>query len=184
MTTTAAAFKEWAVIVEALGAGAQTLILRKGGIAEGKDGFNVAHTHFWLFPTQYHQQMEKTKSEAAQFASTSTPSDKIPLKFWAEVTDSVFIEDEQLIPKLNPFHLWREETIRERFHYKKPGLFLLMTRIFHAQDPAEITITPEIEGCKSWIETAAVLPLKLSTPILKEDDFQSQRKQILNSIQT
>ena len=30
------AFKEWAVIVEALGQGEQIVILRKGGIAEGR----------------------------------------------------------------------------------------------------------------------------------------------------
>jgi hypothetical protein len=31
-----AAFKEWAVIVDTLGRGGQIVILRKGGISEGK----------------------------------------------------------------------------------------------------------------------------------------------------
>ena len=33
------ALKEWAVLVEALAEGGQTFLLRKGGIAEGKRGF-------------------------------------------------------------------------------------------------------------------------------------------------
>ncbi|MFL6569175.1 MAG: DUF1802 family protein, partial [Chthoniobacterales bacterium] len=32
-------FKEWALVCEALGRGEQRIIIRKGGIAEGRDGF-------------------------------------------------------------------------------------------------------------------------------------------------
>ncbi len=45
------AFKEWEGIVAALGQGAQTILLRKGGIAEGRAGFRPEHDKFWLFPT-------------------------------------------------------------------------------------------------------------------------------------
>src|SRR5215831_9477184 len=50
------AFKEWAVICEALALGRQALILRKGGIAENSGSFRLEHTQFWLFPTYIHQQ--------------------------------------------------------------------------------------------------------------------------------
>ena len=39
-------FKEWALVCAALGSGAQTLILRKGGIAEGRAGFAFKHPEF------------------------------------------------------------------------------------------------------------------------------------------
>ena len=68
------AFKEWEGIVEALGHGAQILILRKGGIAEGRAGFQVKHPKFWLFPTGYHQQWEKTKPGLRLFASRPHPT--------------------------------------------------------------------------------------------------------------
>ena len=56
------AFKEWLVIVDALAAGEQSLLLRKGGIAEGRGGFDPELAErFWLFPTQFHAQREKTK---------------------------------------------------------------------------------------------------------------------------
>src|SRR5258705_3213217 len=44
------AFKEWAIVVDALGRGEQIVILRKGGIREGRGGFHVEHPQFWLFP--------------------------------------------------------------------------------------------------------------------------------------
>src|SRR5687768_11757609 len=37
------AFKEWAIIVDALARGDQILILRKGGISEGREGFQIDH---------------------------------------------------------------------------------------------------------------------------------------------
>ena len=50
------AFKEWAVICEALGSGRQSIILRKGGIHEGRGGFEFSHQEFALFPTRFHEQ--------------------------------------------------------------------------------------------------------------------------------
>ena len=52
---TNAALKEWAMICQALADGRQTLLVRKGGIQEIKDGFEVTHRSFWLFPTYVHQ---------------------------------------------------------------------------------------------------------------------------------
>jgi hypothetical protein len=39
------AFKEWAIVCEALGRGGQSIILRKGGIAEGREGFSFPGLH-------------------------------------------------------------------------------------------------------------------------------------------
>ena len=43
-------FKEWAIVCEALGRGEQSIILRKGGIAEGRDGFSFRHRGVLSFP--------------------------------------------------------------------------------------------------------------------------------------
>ena len=38
-------------MIDALGRGEQIIILRKGGIHEGRGGFQVDQPEFWLFPT-------------------------------------------------------------------------------------------------------------------------------------
>ena len=53
-----AALKEWAVVVEALAQGEQNFLLRKGGIAEGKHGFELKHRRFLFFPTWEHPQQD------------------------------------------------------------------------------------------------------------------------------
>ena len=46
--TCAFAFKEWAGVCAALESGRQSVILRKGGIADGPGGFVPDHEAFWL----------------------------------------------------------------------------------------------------------------------------------------
>src|SRR5438477_1344443 len=43
-------FKEWSLVCDALGRGEQSVILRKGGIAEGREGFSFRYREFFLFP--------------------------------------------------------------------------------------------------------------------------------------
>src|SRR5690349_20791125 len=57
-------FKEWTLVCKALGEGAQSLIIRKGGIAEGRAGFRFQHEDFLLFPTLFHEQVAKLKLPA------------------------------------------------------------------------------------------------------------------------
>ena len=59
-------FKEWALVCEALGRGEQTVLLRKGGIAEGRAGFGFRHSEFFLFPTFFHEQIEKVRIAGAE----------------------------------------------------------------------------------------------------------------------
>ena len=59
-------FKEWALVCEALGRGEQTILLRKGGIAEGREGFGFRHDEFFLFPTFFHEQLVKVRTPEAE----------------------------------------------------------------------------------------------------------------------
>jgi hypothetical protein len=63
-------FKEWALVCEALGTGRQSIILRKGGIAEGRDGFSFQHREFFLFPTFFHEQLERRPFPGRGFAGS------------------------------------------------------------------------------------------------------------------
>ena len=57
------ALKEWAVICDALATGEQSILLRKGGIAEH---FALEQTKFWLYPTYTHQQETGLKPSAME----------------------------------------------------------------------------------------------------------------------
>ena len=65
-------------MVDALGRGEQIVILRKGGIAEGRGGFRAEHDRFWLFPTRFHQQSEGViESARERFKKLQWPAEDI-----------------------------------------------------------------------------------------------------------
>ncbi len=84
-----AAFKEWAVIVDALGRGAQSIILRKGGISEGRGGFKMEHPRFLLFPTLFHQQRESVLPTAQARYDEIAPHFAGPEKLCADFTPTL-----------------------------------------------------------------------------------------------
>ncbi len=184
------AFKEWHVIVEALVAGEQLLILRKGGISEGRGGFDAARAgRFWLFPTRFHAQAEKTKPAAARFIepedsiadataiddSTGATTSTVTLRAFADVTHHTFLTDWAAVARLDPFHLWTEDTIRERFDWSKPrGMHAFAVRVHRLHTPITLPLTPEMGGCKSWIELPLAFDAHPSSPVLDEAEFAAR----------
>src|SRR3990172_12782181 len=90
-----AALKEWAVVCRALADGRQTLLIRKGGIEEIKDGFQVTHRDFWLFPTYVHQKaadlIPAVHPEFEGVQKAQPPSAALPFHLYATVEDAVKI---------------------------------------------------------------------------------------------
>jgi len=184
------AFKEWEAIVEALGQGAQIVILRKGGIAEGRAGFQAKHPKFWLFPTRYHQQWEKTKPELRKLITPAPENGKdTPLNYFAEVTDAIYLSSWEQVARLNDVHFWGEEIVRERFEYKdrpgmEAGLHLLILRVSRINLPHRLPPAPEYDGCKSWIEVPADWSQDIAAHVVRTEEFVTRRSRILAAVAT
>ncbi len=174
-----AAFKEWSSVVDALGSGEQILILRKGGIHEGRGGFAVSHSRFFLFPTQFHQQRDKVIESARERfdrnkAKLSNP-DSVTLTYWAELVRSTPISSLEVAQRLRPFHVWEDAVIRERFEWNGTAtIHALLLRVYTLSTPISLPNLPEYAGCKSWIELARDIALEGSTPVLTDFAFQKK----------
>jgi len=168
------AFKEWAVVCRALAEGRQTVILRKGGIAEEGGVFRPDHTRFWLFPTYLHQRPDSLKpADAARLPEVERdhlPTGVIRLTHYVEVP-GVFRADrlEQALD-LHSFHVWSESTVRQRFAYREPGLYVLPARVYAAPGPVDVPNRPEYEGCKTWVDLGVEIP-PAGTPVLSDRAF-------------
>ena len=148
------AFKDWSLICDALGQGQQSLILRKGGIAEGRQGFRFKHDAFFLFPTQYHQQAERVRPEAmATLHPTPRPAEgTVEIRYFFTMERAEWVEDWETLARLEPFHLWREDVVRERFEYDgQRGLQCAFGRVYRLQEPWIFEDRPAFGGCRSWI---------------------------------
>jgi hypothetical protein len=170
------AFKEWAVICRAMAEGRQSLILRKGGIAEEGGAFRVEHTRFWLYPTYTHQQKAGIMAEAVplleQAEAERPPEGVVRLSHFVEVPGAYHVHDIVGAWKLEGLHCWSRETVAARFAYRTPGLFVLPARVYRAAQTFELPETPYYAGCKSWVELERELPTEGAQPVLDDEAFR------------
>ena len=176
------AFKEWAVICRALDEGAQAIILRKGGIHEGREGFRVEHREFWLFPTQFHQQPQQLVPAAEPIwqrtIAEAPAAGTIPIGQYVVVEQVHEIDDESALVRLAGMHIWSHTTLVERFHYRRPGLFLLLVRVFRIPKPYVLADTPYLAGCRSWVELPEAIATAGATPVLSDNQFAAMREAV------
>ncbi len=173
------AFKEWAVVVEALGRGEQIVILRKGGLAEGAGGFQVEHERFLLFPTQFHQQRERVVESAQrrfdELAPSLTPAESVRIEFAAEVVAWRKVGSLAAAERLRGQHIWRDEVIAERFDWGgERAIFALALRVRRLSRVHELPLLPAYGGCKSWVELAEDIPTEGAAPVLDESAFTAR----------
>jgi hypothetical protein len=181
------AFKEWAIVVDALGKGRQILIFRKGGIHEGIGGFEVEEREFFLFPTYEHQNKEELIPEIhprLEEIITQQPKDgQVHLNFYASIQAVYKITDIERLYKLEGHHIWTRSLIEERFNWgKEKGLYVFALRVFRL--PKEI-VTPyqqEYGGCKSWLSFQQSYSTE-GTPILSNPAFHEKLRAVQRILQ-
>ena len=147
-------FKDWALICDALGTGRQSLILRKGGIAEGREGFRFKHETFFLFPTRYHQQADRVRPEmSAALGPVVTPeTGTVEIRYFFVMEWAVWIDGWSTVARLEPFHVWREDVVCERFDYDdQRGLQCAFGRVYRLEPAWTFPDRPSYGGCRSWV---------------------------------
>ena len=177
------AFKEWALVCAELGSGRQSIILRKGGIAEGREGFRFQHEDFLLFPTLFHEQLSKLKLPG----DTPLPSlqaGEHTLKFRLRVEWTRDLTDWEQIRRLDRFHVWREEVIRERFEYDdKRGVSLAFVRAYQLAEPLVFADAPKYGGCRSWVQVPDAPQEAAPMPLLEERLHRQREAEILGVLE-
>ena len=178
--------KEWSVVVEALGRGDQSIILRKGGIREETRHFTVAHDEFFLYPTQYHQGAEMLKPDARHLldADYDDPDDPIvSLAVFAEVMDTIEVEDEESLRQLDAFHVWTNDYMEKRLRWKpRQPLTVLVLRCHVLQQPQAAPVMDEYGGCTSWVQFIEEYPIGVSTPVINDRRFKAQADRIREAL--
>jgi hypothetical protein len=154
-TENSIALKEWAAVCLALAEGRQSLLVRKGGIAEGAGGFRMEHDEFWLYPTQFHQSPDQLTPDGAELLSraqsSAPPAGRLLIDCYAVVKAVAFVEDEGRLAELAGWHVMSDEVVRQRFHYRRPGLFVAAVEVFR-RSPVEVPDEPRYAGCHSWVD--------------------------------
>jgi hypothetical protein len=178
----AIAFKEWAGVCRALGAGRQILIIRKGGIAEGPGGFAPEHDTFWLYPTHVHEAQQGLREDVP--APPAGDPSTVAIDCLAQVVRVGRIERPELLESIEPFHVWTAETVRKRYAYRQPGLWLLAVRAHRLATPWQLAVTADQAGCKSWVPLARGIATRGLRPVLDDRAFAARLEQLSRALAT
>jgi len=174
-------FKEWALVCDSMLRGETSLIFRKGGIAEGREGFRFKFERFFLFPTYFHEQINQLRLEAFQDILPQT--DLVTITGFAETEFTSWIDDLSKIEPLESLHVLTRAVLEERFRSNKSeGLHLALVRVYKLAKPWRFPFQRSYGGCRSWVDLPAP-PIKLGLePVLSEDEHARRRALVRRSI--
>lgn len=182
------AFKEWAVVCDALSRGQQILILRKGGIVEDGGRFLPDHPQFVLLPTYVHQSPEGIRPEfhadLERVQKQAPAPGTIELSHWAEITAATRVDSLEKLESLQAEHIWSDAVVQERYRRWQSGsVYALVVRVYALDATTVIADKPQYGGCKSWIELEEDIPLSLSQPVLDDETYHALASAILDRLQ-
>ncbi len=173
-------FKEWALVCESMLRGETSLIFRKGGIAEGKEGFRFKHSQFFLFPTFFHEQISQTRLDVAR--DLEPQLETISIEAFAYVEFTLWISDLRSIEPLSGFHILRPELLEKRFNQDDvKGFNLAFIRIFRVIPNWHLTFHSSFGGCRSWIDLPTPSPDLVCRPVLSDEEHE-RRRAVVESI--
>ncbi|MCP2730558.1 DUF1802 family protein [Limnofasciculus baicalensis] len=188
-STTTKALKEWAVAINALEEGKTIMLMRKGGIREESNRFQVTcgaegrRCHrILLYPTYEHQQPNLLKPEYAPQV-TPVPSgwhpETVKISSVAKITDIFKISEQKTLTSLLPHHIWNEEFATTRLKWKpKQPLYILLLRTYKLPSTSTIPYQPEYGGCRSWIDLNQPISLTEIKPVIDDNNYTQQIAQI------
>lgn len=187
--TTSSAFKEWAAVCRALGAGRQIVILRKGGIVEAGGEFKPDHTEFLLLPTYLHQNSASLKPTDRDFLEASLlerpTTDHFVTDLYSVVSHVEWVRSIAALDRVRATHVWSDEVIRERFRrWEDESVWALVVRVWRLPQPVAIPNLPEYQGCKSWVDLREPISVVGAVPILSEEEFGRQQLDITSSLKS
>jgi hypothetical protein len=154
------ALKEWASVIDALGSGAQIVLIRKGGLADAS--FGVEAQRFYLFPTNYHD------------AGGGEPT-SVHITHWAEVVKTWQIRDAAMLSRLEALTILDSDTIETRYRFRPDqAINVIAVRTFRLPNPADVVMKPDYSGCRSWVSIDEEIDIDGSVAALNDETLDAQ----------
>ena len=163
---------EWNVIIEALGQGKQTILIRKYGT-----NFN----EFLLYPTigytkknnilNYFIDNEQNFVENNLYSTNKDLLSKV--KYYATV-EEIIKESSTEIDKYDKFHIWTKKHVK-RYIFNRKDIRIWILRVYELDEPQMLKKT------RGMLFANVNTPVKLEgKPVIPDDEFNKLKEEILD----
>jgi hypothetical protein len=140
------AYKESAVVCQALADGRQSLILQKSDKNSSWE-FGEGPTRFWLWPTYSGESKSGVKPDVSDLEKKSLaakpPDGTVRLTHIGDVGGIFQVRDEMALMSISALHVWSDDVVRAMFHAGPSGVLVIPIRVFRSAKAYEI---PEKAG--------------------------------------
>ena len=173
-------YKEWVAVSDALLEGRQHLLLRKGGIHEGRKGFSFRHDAFAVFPTRFHAQAAQIRGPRPEGGGADEweVGEEVFFEVWCEAVWAHTLSDWNQVKALEPFHVWTEDLVRERFDCGDvQQIHCALVRVYRLTEPFTVPYAKGYGGCRTWVNLP-VRPPELMDPVVEDSAFEAARTAI------
>jgi restriction system protein len=162
------AVKEWAAVIEALGQGKQTLLIRTSPPPVNE---------FMLYPTLGRGQTLKPEYDALrQAADRLIKPDQVHIEYFCRVTDTLRISLEKCL-RLDKYFVWSSEHVEKYLTQGRGGTACVwLVRAFKL--PSVLVIPRTVGGNLSWYNHKEDVSTAGAVPVLNESDFGQTTKVI------
>lgn len=179
-------FKEWQVVCDALASGRQSILLRKGGIHEGREGFSFAHESFFLFPTRFHALADQVREGEVRAMPEWQPGEEICVTHHVRVLWANTLTEWGSVAALEPEHIYSEQTVRDRFDWQGKGMatgsiHLALARVSQLAEPWTFPYEAKYGGCRSWLQLPEppMDAISNARPVLGDAEFSRLSERLL-----
>src|SRR3989338_7298440 len=123
------ALKEWATVLEAMGRGEQTILVRKGGLIEPGSGFELISNAFVFYPTFEHQAVnylrEPHRAYFEQAASQRAPEGQGRIELFGLAAASWQVRDPAVLDRLREDHIYNDAFLSQRLKWQPDMPFVI-----------------------------------------------------------
>lgn len=172
MERTNKSLKEWNAVIEALGQGKQTILIRKYGTKA--DGFLLYPTvsyaikdnYLEMFKDNYHSFVEEN-------ALPKKENEKTEVKYFAKC-ENIIEKSSSVISRFDKYHIWNKEHVRSYLDGKKCNMWLL--RVYKLKKPymAEPNRGMLYSNLKKEVDVSGL------NPVINDKKFSKISEEILN----
>jgi len=171
METTKKSLKEWNAVIEALGQGKQSIIIRKYGTTNKE--FFLNPTIKYALKDDYLNNFQKKHYDFVEkFKCPEKKNDKVAIKYFA-VCEEVFEKSPSRIGTLKNQYIWNPEHIKD--YTKGYTAYVWLLRVYELEEPYFVSPTPNAIIFANLKEN---IPISNAKPVLSDKEF----RKISNSI--